>query len=209
MPAPLPLHGPIRLIHVDDHLIVVEKPAGLLSVPGKTEPDCLEARLIAQFSDALTVHRLDMATSGVIVFARGKANLAHLSRQFEKRQTAKRYVALVSGRMAAMSGVVDAPLRCDWPNRPLQMICREEGREAITQWRVDDEGESHTRLGLTPITGRSHQLRVHLQSLGHPIIGDEWYGGASAGRLMLHASELTLHHPANGVRTTFSSLVPF
>lgn len=203
--------GPIRLVHADAACVVADKPAGLLSVPGKHEPDCLEARLRTHFGAIETVHRLDMATSGVMVFARGKAALAHLSRQFEKRQTAKRYEALVSGKMREDEGRVDAPLRCDWPNRPLQMICHTHGRPAVTHWQVMERARDWTRVSLTPVTGRSHQLRVHLASIGHPILGDEWYGDgrASAPRLMLHAAALTFHHPDGGARVTHCSPVPF
>lgn len=203
----------IDLVHGDDAILVLNKQAGLLSVPGKTEPDCLEARVQQEFADALTVHRLDMATSGLLVMARGKANLAHIQQQFEKRQTQKRYIAVVDGQMTDDQGTVDAPIICDWPNRPLQMICHENGRQAITHWRVLDRQADRTRVALTPITGRSHQLRLHLQSLGHAIIGDEWYADEKAARkadrLLLHAETLSFTHPQTGEAVTFSVPAPF
>lgn len=193
--------------------LVVDKPAGLLSVPGKAEPDCLEARMEAAYPDALTVHRLDMATSGVCVMARGKKNLAHLQQQFERRRTTKTYEAVVWGEMDEDEGTVDAPMRCDWPNRPLQMIDFEHGRQAVTHWRVLKRAGGRTRVELTPVTGRSHQLRVHLKSLGHPILGDQWYAEgeaqAAAPRLLLHARELGFQSPATGEAITFASRCPF
>ncbi|MEO1657584.1 MAG: RluA family pseudouridine synthase [Pseudomonadota bacterium] len=203
----------IGVIAATSAFLVVDKPAGLLSVPGKHEPDCLEARVQAAYPDALTVHRLDMATSGVCVIARGKPNLAHLQQQFERRQTTKVYEAVVWGQMESDSGTVDAPIRCDWPNRPLQMIDHQEGREAITHWRVIDRQADRTRLELTPITGRSHQLRLHMKSLGHPILGDQWYAFDAAqslsDRLLLHARELGFAAPSSGERQTYRSPCPF
>ncbi|MCQ8184385.1 RluA family pseudouridine synthase [Parvularcula maris] len=215
MPLPLkpyrpPLEPRLTLLHVDEALIVADKPAGLLSVPGRCEPDCLEARVREAHPEALTVHRLDMATSGVMLFARSKEALAHLGKQFEKRMTRKRYIAVVEGRVEAESGTVDAPMRCDWPNRPLQMICEKHGRPALTHWRVLKRVGESTRLALTPVTGRSHQLRVHMASIGHPILGDEWYGDEhSAPRLLLHAEELAVRHPIGGSEVVFRSEVPF
>ena len=215
MPLPMKPYAPpmepwLQLVHEDETLLVLDKPAGLLSVPGRTEPDCLEARAQERFPGALTVHRLDMATSGLLVMARSKEALAHLGKQFEKRQTEKRYIAVVQGLPEADSGTVDAPLRCDWPNRPLQMICQEHGRSAVTHWEVLERTGDRTRLALTPVTGRSHQLRVHLASIGHPILGDEWYGdGGSAPRLLLHAEALKLRHPVGGAWVHFHAPVPF
>jgi tRNA pseudouridine32 synthase/23S rRNA pseudouridine746 synthase len=205
-----PLEPRLTLLHVDEALIVAEKPAGLLSVPGRREPDCLEARVREVHPEALTVHRLDMATSGVMLFARTKTALAHLGKQFERRMTSKLYIAWVEGRVGADRGTVDAPMRCDWPSRPLQMICEEHGRPAVTHWQVLAREEARTRLALTPVTGRSHQLRVHMASTGHPILGDEWYGDASsATRLLLHAQELRLRHPSGGSEAAFRSEAPF
>ena len=215
MPLPMKPYAPpmepwLQLVHEDETLLVLDKPAGLLSVPGRTEPDCLEARAQERFPGAFTAHRLDMATSGLLVMARSKEALAHLGKQFEKRQTEKRYIAVVEGLPEADSGTVDAPLRCDWPNRPLQMICEEHGRSALTHWEVLERTGDRTRLALSPVTGRSHQLRVHLASIGHPILGDEWYGdGASAPRLLLHAETLKLRHPVGGAWVHFHAPVPF
>ncbi|MEO1042759.1 MAG: RluA family pseudouridine synthase [Pseudomonadota bacterium] len=193
--------------------LVLEKPAGLLSVPGKAEPDCLEQRVQRCYPDALTVHRLDMATSGICVMARGKTNLADLQQQFEKRKTTKVYEAVVTGEVAEDAGTIDAPMICDWPNRPLQMIDHEKGRQAVTHWRVIGRQGDRTRLELTPITGRSHQLRVHMKSIGHAILGDRWYADdraiAASPRLLLHARELGFISPTTGQDVRFSSPCPF
>ena len=203
----------IRVLAEELGYLVLEKPAGLLSVPGKAEPDCLEARVEAVYPDALTVHRLDMATSGVCVMARGKANLAHLQQQFEKRKTEKAYEAVVWGQVAEEEGTVSAPIICDWPNRPLQMIDHERGREAITHWRVIERLSDRTRIALFPVTGRSHQLRLHMKSLGHPILGDQWYAHDEASilspRLLLHARDLSFLAPATGERVAFHAPCPF
>ena len=159
----------------DEDLIFINKSAGLLSVPGKTEPDCVEARLRDTHPNALTVHRLDMATSGVMVFAKNKAAQRHLGLQFERRHLEKTYIAVVDGQVEGDEGHIDLPLRADWPNRPLQMVCHEQGRPSQTDWKVLERYEDRTRLELTPLTGRSHQLRVHLLAIGHPILGDEFY----------------------------------
>jgi tRNA pseudouridine32 synthase/23S rRNA pseudouridine746 synthase len=213
LPPYRPPRGPLQCLHEDEAILVFNKPAGLLSVPGKTEPDCLEARVQARYPDALTVHRLDMATSGIVVMARGKPALAHIGLQFEKRQTKKRYVALVCGEVPDDSGTVDLPIRCDWPNRPLQMICHEHGRSAVTHWQVIAREDGRTRLALTPVTGRSHQLRLHMKALGHPILGDEWYADEDAAsaalRLLLHAESLTFRHPASEAEMTFTAPAPF
>ena len=189
----------VNILFKDDYLIALDKPPGLLSVPGKSEPDCLEARVQAHFPDALTVHRLDMATSGVMVMERGKTAHANLQQQFEKRETRKTYISIVHGGIKQDAGTVDAPLRCDWPNRPRQIVCYTKGRHALTHWHVLERGRDQTRVMLTPITGRSHQLRVHMALIGHPIVGDPWYGGAkgigATSRLMLHAERLTINHP--------------
>ena len=215
---PLPdYHPPIKpwldVLYEDNALVVLNKQAGLLSVPGNVSRDSLETRAAERFGDTLVAHRLDMATSGVIVMPRGKENLAAVGLQFEKRQTEKRYIAVVWGDVAEDKGTVDLPIRCDWPNRPLQMICHERGRPAVTHWEVITREGDKTRLALTPITGRSHQLRLHMKVLGHPILGDEWYADgearAASPRLLLHAEELTLTHPANGERMSFTAPCPF
>lgn len=218
MPKPLPDYHPptdpwLDVLYHDDAVIVLNKQAGLLSVPGNIARDSLETRVQDQFDDGLIVHRLDMATSGVIVMARGKSNLAHIQQQFEKRQTTKCYTAVVWGEVGQDNGTIDEPLRCDWPNRPLQMICYERGRHALTHWEVLSRANGQTRLALTPITGRSHQLRVHLKSIGHPILGDEWYAHekalAAAPRLLLHAEQLGFTHPTTGEKLTFRADAPF
>ena len=202
-----------RLIHDDDQILVVDKPAGLLSVPGRGEDraDCLIARLRTAFPTVLLVHRLDLDTSGVMVFALTPHAQKHLGQQFERRSVKKSYLARVFGRLEPREGVVDAPLMVDWPNRPRQII-HPEGRPARTGWRVIRATEAETRVRLTPVTGRSHQLRVHMQSLGHPILGDPLYAtGAAADhpRLMLHAETLRLRHPDSNVTMSFSAEAPF
>lgn len=208
-----PTEAQPRLIHDDDQILVVDKPEGLLSVPGRGEDraDCLIARLRVAFPTVLLVHRLDLDTSGVMVFALTPHAQRHLSRQFETRGVRKSYVARVWGRVEGRTGTVDQPLMVDWPNRPRQMI-HPEGRPAQTDWRVIRAGEDETRVRLTPLTGRSHQLRVHMAHLGHPILGDPLYASGAAAefpRLMLHAETLRLRHPDSNVTMTFSADVPF
>ena len=212
LPTPAP-PGPIAVHYADPDILLVEKPPGLLSVPGKTEPDCVEARLREQYPEALTVHRLDMATSGLMVFARNKAAQRHLGLQFERRHMDKRYEAVVWGEVDGQSGTIDLPLRVDWPNRPRQMVCHESGKPSVTDWLLMERGENRTRLALFPRTGRSHQLRVHLLCMGHPILGDLLYAHPEAltasPRLLLHATELSLFKPTGGARLTVRSPVPF
>ncbi|HWI84097.1 RluA family pseudouridine synthase [Ramlibacter sp.] len=212
----------VPLLYVDAHLVVLDKPAGLLSVPGRGagKADCAWSRVQRQLADALVVHRLDMATSGLLLMARGAAMQRLLSRAFETRQVGKRYLALVDGHLAAPAagdgwGLVDLPLAADWPNRPRQLVDQARGKPSRTRWRVlgfDPERQA-TRLELEPVTGRSHQLRVHLQALGHPILGDALYAPAAARerapRLLLHASELRLAHPATGAPMHWRSAAPF
>jgi tRNA pseudouridine32 synthase/23S rRNA pseudouridine746 synthase len=209
-----PPQDPLRILHQDQALLVVDKPSGLLSVPGKGPhlADCLIARVQAVFPDALLVHRLDRDTSGVMVFALTAQAQRHLGLQFEKRQTKKTYSAIVAGHVAERSGVVDLPLIVDWPNRPLQMVDFENGRQAITEWRVARHEGDNTRMRLFPQTGRSHQLRVHMREIGHPILGDPFYAtgpARDAPRLMLHAEELRLRHPEGGKGMRFRAPVPF
>ena len=209
-----PPNTPLELIHEDHELLVVNKPAGLLSVPGKGEhlKDCLITRLQAAFPEALLVHRLDMDTSGVIVFARTPAAQRHLGLQFERRMMKKSYLALVWGQVDGKEGVIDLPLIVDWPNRPLQKVCHETGRAAVTEWKVLRHDETSTRMRLFPQTGRSHQLRVHMRELGHPILGDPFYATGPARdfpRLMLHAETLRLRHPDGGRGMTFRAKNPF
>ncbi len=207
------------IVHADDALVVADKPAGLLAVPGRGEhkADCLWARVRERFADALVVHRLDQATSGLIVFARGAAVQRTLSCAFAARDVAKGYVAVVAGDVAGDAGEIDLPLAADWPNRPRQVVDRERGKPSLTRWGVVARGLAWdmdtTRLALEPVTGRSHQLRVHLQALGHPIVGDTLYApdaiAAAAPRLLLHACRLAFAHPASGERVAFESPPPF
>jgi tRNA pseudouridine32 synthase/23S rRNA pseudouridine746 synthase len=192
-----------RLIHADHALIVVNKPSGLLSVPGRgaEKQDCLIKRVQTDYPDALIVHRLDCDTSGLIVLARGKEMHRRLSIRFQDRQVTKRYVAVVEGELAQSSGEVDLPLIVDWPNRPLHKVDFATGKPSLTLYRVlSYNADGHcSRLELTPETGRTHQLRVHMQALGHPILGDSLYADAvargKADRLLLHAEYLAFAHP--------------
>lgn len=210
-----PMVPQLDILHADDQILVLNKPCGLLSVPGKAEAhkDCLEARAQAAFPNARIVHRLDMDTSGVLVMAMNPQAHRHLGLQFERRKTNKTYIARVWGHVTNDTGLVDLPLRCDWPNRPRQMVCHEQGRPAQTHWKVLTREQETTVVELSPITGRSHQLRVHMLSLGHPIIGDRFYAQGSAlkagDRLHLHARTLGLHHPADGEFIWFHTDVPF
>jgi tRNA pseudouridine32 synthase/23S rRNA pseudouridine746 synthase len=209
-----PPTDPLEVLHDDHEIVVVNKPAGLLSVPGKGEhlADCLMARVRDVFPTALLVHRLDRDTSGVMIFALTPHAQRHLGLQFEKRQTRKTYVARVWGRMEPETGVVDLPLIVDWPNRPLQKVCHETGRAALTEWRVLRAGDEEIRVRLSPKTGRSHQLRVHMLALGHVILGDPLYASGAARdfpRLMLHSEELRLRHPDGGAGVKFRAAAPF
>jgi len=209
-----PPMDPLEVLHLDHEVILLDKPAGLLSVPGKGEglTDCLLARVQVAFPDALLVHRLDRDTSGVMIFALTRHAQRHLGLQFEKRMTRKTYVARIWGVPAQKTGTVDLPLIVDWPNRPRQMVCPETGKPAQTDWRLlKDDGET-ARVRLVPHTGRSHQLRVHMLSLGHPILGDPFYATGAARefpRLMLHSEELRFKHPDGGQSTRVRSPVPF
>ena len=205
------------IVHDDAACIVVVKPAGLLSVPGRGEQgqDCLSAQVQAAFSDALVVHRLDMATSGLMLSARGAAAQRVLSIAFAAREVHKRYVAIVDGLVEHDTGEIELPLMADWPNRPKQKADREHGKPSLTRYRVRarDAAARSTRVELEPVTGRAHQLRVHLLSLGHAILGDALYAPpevqARADRLLLHASALRFAHPTSGDAMAFESLAPF
>ncbi len=207
------MNNDITLHYIDDALLVAEKPAGLLSVPGRLpeNQDCLVSRLQALHADALTVHRLDQVTSGLMLYARGKAMQAALSAQFEKRLVSKRYEAVVQGLIEGDAGEIDLPLICDWPNRPKQMVDFERGKPALTRWRVlaREAQAQRTRVELEPVTGRSHQLRLHMASLGHPIVGDVLYAAAPAERVQLHACRLQFVHPLSGQTLGFVSESPF
>ncbi|MDR2166032.1 MAG: RNA pseudouridine synthase [Zoogloeaceae bacterium] len=207
----------LSLHFVDDYLLALEKPHGMLSVPGRgaDKQDCLAARVQAEFPDALPVHRLDMATSGLILMARGKAMQGALNRLFAERRVEKHYEALLEGALEAPCGAVALPLICDWPNRPRQKVCFQHGKPAYTEYRqlFHDAAGQRTRVRLIPHTGRSHQLRVHMRAIGHPILGDEFYatpaGRAAAPRLLLHACRLALQHPVTGKMLVLTSPAPF
>lgn len=199
----------LQLLYADADIAVVNKPSGLLSVPGKdpAHRDSAWTRLRYVYPDARIVHRLDMATSGIILFGLHKQAQAHLQRQFERRVVTKQYVAIVWGKLPAEHGFIDLPLRCDWPNRPRQMVCYEHGRHAQTFYQVEQQQGPQTRVTLYPHTGRSHQLRVHMQMLGTPIVGDKFYASAeafaAAPRLLLHAEALSCYHPNDQRRLSF------
>lgn len=207
----------IEVIFADAAMLVLRKPAGLLAVPGRgaDKQDCLSLRVQRDYADALVVHRLDMATSGLMVMARGAEVQRLMNRAFAEREVDKRYVAVVAG--VPVGGPawneIDLPIAVDWPRRPLRIIDPVNGKPSTTRWRVLEAAADATRLELEPVTGRSHQLRVHLQALGHPILGDALYAPADihcrAPRLLLHASALTLSHPVSGERLAFHDPAPF
>ncbi len=205
------------IVHADDALVVIDKPAGLLSVPGRgpDKADNAALRVQALFADALIVHRLDMATSGLLLLARGAEMQRALSRLFEARDVTKHYEARVSGLVEQDHGEIDLPLAADWPHRPRQMVNHADGKPSLTRYRVLERDATHgtTRVRLQPVTGRSHQLRVHLQAIGHPIEGDALYAPPDAAamheRLMLHATRLELRHPLTGSQLSLSSAAPF
>jgi tRNA pseudouridine32 synthase/23S rRNA pseudouridine746 synthase len=215
--APPPDLG-LEILHVEPALVVLVKPPGLLSEPGRgpDKRDSLLIRAQAAYPDARIVHRLDMLTSGVIVLARETLAHASLSEAFRERAVDKRYEALAHGRPALDAGEIALPLTVDWPNRPRQVVCHATGKPSLTHYRV--VGDVHvdgvgalTRIALAPVTGRTHQLRVHLAALGCPIAGDPFYGvaGDTAPRMMLHACRLDFPHPVTGERRVFESAVPF
>ncbi|MFT8209687.1 MAG: bifunctional tRNA pseudouridine(32) synthase/23S rRNA pseudouridine(746) synthase RluA [Symbiopectobacterium sp.] len=200
----------LHVLYQDQHIIVVNKPSGLLSVPGRAleHRDSIMSRIQRDFPQAESVHRLDMATSGVIAVALTKAAERELKRQFREREPKKSYIARVWGWLEHDDGLIDLPLICDWSNRPKQKVCFEQGKPAQTQYQVlARDADGTTRVKLMPITGRSHQLRVHLLALGHPILGDCFYAHpeakALAPRLLLHAQELAITHPTFGTPMHF------
>lgn len=205
----------MTILHLDDQLVVADKPAGLPTVPGRPVElqDCLWRRVREAVPDALVVHRLDMATSGLVLFARGPAAQRTLSAAFATRRVDKRYVAVVHGRLADDAGTIALPLAADWPNRPRQKVDPDRGKPSTTHYTVLARSAATTRLALEPRTGRSHQLRVHLAAIGHPILGDTLYGDAAvqaaAPRLLLHAAGLAFAHPLDGRALAFESPVPF
>lgn len=211
-----PCHEELVELYRDDHIVVVNKPSGLLSVPGKPPNDVDSALARLQKINPATevVHRLDMSTSGVMVYALTKAAHRHLNMQFRERTVEKSYIADVWGELEFTAGTVDLPLRCDWPNRPLQMVCYEHGKHALTHFeQIDSPRPSISRVLLKPVTGRSHQLRVHMQQLGNPIIGCEFYAHdeakAASNRLHLHAMMLSFDHPRTGERLVFECAPDF
>jgi tRNA pseudouridine32 synthase/23S rRNA pseudouridine746 synthase len=201
----------------DDALLVFDKPAGLLAVPGRGEDkqDCLWLRVRQRWPQALVVHRLDMATSGLMLFARNADAQHRLSRAFASRQVGKHYVAIVAGRMPASAGRIELPLAADWPRRPLQKVDMLAGKPSTTDWRLIgfDATRQCSRVHLQPLTGRTHQLRLHLAAIGHPILGDALYAPPAvferAQRLLLHANQLSFDHPLSGTRLRLGCEAPF
>lgn len=210
IPAPQFEFSPQWVLYADDEIIVVNKPSGLLSVPGRGEDkyECLAFHLAPHYGELFIVHRLDMDTSGLMVIARDKESHRHLSRQFQERETTKTYVAICAGKPTQNSGSIHLPMRCDWEKRPLQMIDFKQGKAASTLWQITAQHPTSFKVKLTPITGRSHQLRLHMKSLGHPILGDNLYADpeslASSSRLLLHAKSLEFHHPKTEKKIAFS-----
>ncbi len=206
-----PLEPYLSILYQDNDLIVLDKPSGLLSVAGRLPEhhDSLQVRVQRVFPTATVVHRLDMSTSGIMLMALNKSSHRELSRQFEKREISKRYLALVYAIPDQPAGSIDLPLICDWPNRPRQKVCFEHGKPSLTKWQVLEQRTNNCSLiQLEPVTGRSHQLRVHMQSIGHPILGDKFYAHDEAftmyPRLALHASELYFKHPTTHQSLAFS-----
>jgi len=205
----------VSIVFHDDDIIVVDKAPDLLSVPGRgpEKLDSVYHRLTLQFEEVHIVHRLDMATSGIMVFARNKASLKNLQQQFQNRQTEKSYQAILAGELHPETGAINLPMRCDWPNRPRQMVCYEYGKKSLTRWRVMEYLDGSTRVELLPFTGRSHQLRIHCNAMNHPILGDNLYGTEESQKarqyLCLHAQSLTFTHPVSTERMTFGSPPPF
>ena len=212
-----------KLVYADESLLALNKPSGLLAVPGRGEDkqDCLSRRVKSQYPEALVVHRLDMATSGLMLLARSREVHRTLSIAFAAREVHKRYEAVVQGRLAMPPqtedgwAVINLPIALDWPSRPLRVIDHLLGKPSITRWKVVAYApvNDSTRLLLEPVTGRSHQLRVHLQALGHPILGDSLYAPAeiqaAAPRMLLHAQQLRLTHPATGAAMQLLAKTPF
>lgn len=202
--------GMFEILHQDDDLLAVNKPSNLLCVPGLCADDNLFDRVRQHWPNVRVVHRLDMATSGLILFALNHASQAALGRQFEKRQVAKSYSALVQGQIQDQCGEIVLPLLCDWPNRPRQKVDWHLGKQAHTWFEVVERCSDYSQVRLYPLTGRSHQLRVHCQQLGHPILGDTLYGDpSSAERLMLHADAIGFVHPRSQTPIQISCPAPF
>lgn len=218
MPKTFEYHPPtepwLTVLHADDDIVVLDKPSGLLSVAGKDPAlaDCLEARVKQRWPTAAMAHRLDKDTSGVLVMCLNKKALGHVGQEFEQRRAKKSYVARVWGEMETESGHVDLPLATDWEHKPRQRVDYDRGRASQTDWRVEAREPGITRVRLYPLTGRTHQLRVHMLAIGHPILGDVFYATgaalAAADRLQLHAEELGFNHP-QGHWVEFHAPIPF
>ena len=210
-----PLEPYLSVVYVDEDILVLDKPSGLLSVAGKDPSlaDCLARRALERYPGARIVHRLDKDTSGVMVLGLSKRAISALGIQFEKRQTRKAYVARVFGALEGDEGRIDLPLMTDWENKPRQQVDLEHGRPAQTDWRVIGREPNATRVALVPRTGRTHQLRVHMLAIGHPILGDAFYATGpaltAADRLQLHAEQLSFTHPGDGSRRDFTVPAPF
>jgi tRNA pseudouridine32 synthase / 23S rRNA pseudouridine746 synthase len=205
---PPPCDEPLRIVFADEHIVVVDKPSGLLSVPGRFVKDCVIRRLVFDYADVAIVHRLDLDTSGLLVLALNKPAARDLSRQFRERAVQKEYIAVVWGQPAAAVGTIDQPLSADPVNRPRHRV-DPQGKEAVTHYEVMATSDGQSTLRLKPLTGRSHQLRVHLAHMGHPILGCDLYAHeaafSAAPRLMLHATRLSFMHPYEKVPVTFAS----
>ena len=194
----------IKILFEDEDLLLVRKPDLLLSIPGRhpLNKDCLITRLQERYPSASMVHRLDLDTSGIMVIPLNKPTHAHISRQFQERKVEKSYTAIVYGEPEQDDGEIDLPIAVDWENRPRQIICSERGKAALTRYEVVSRNGDRSRMILRPVTGRSHQLRIHLRELGHPILGCDMYAHPEAlnmaSRLMLHATTLAFEHPGTG-----------
>ncbi len=204
----------LSILFEDEAIIAVSKPPGLLSVRGRLpeHQDSVQSRLQEQYQEVEVVHRLDMDTSGVLVFARSKDVQKHLHAQFSKREVKKLYVAIVHGCPEKPEGIIDLPIRCDWPNRPKQIVCYRSGKESTTRYLVErlDKYQNMTRITLEPVTGRSHQIRIHMASIGYPVVGDRFYSDLGVSdRLYLHAHKLGLAHPTNGYAMHLEDPCPF
>lgn len=210
-----PMTPYLDIVYQDDDLVVLNKSSGLLTVPGRLpeHQDCLENRVKLVLPSATIVHRLDMATSGLVIMALNKPAHVHISRQFEQRKVGKKYRARIYGHLENDTGEVDLPLICDWPNRPKQKVCHEHGKPSKTGYALLSKEEETSLVELTPITGRSHQLRVHMLSLGHPIIGDRLYAHdqalALSDRLQLHAYTIRFYHPVTNDIIALEAPCPF
>ena len=215
-----PMSPYLDILYQDNDLVILNKNSGLLTVPGRLpeHQDCLQNRVQRVLPTATVVHRLDMVTSGLLIMALNKPAHVEISRQFEKREISKQYIARVYGEVAQPTGEVNLPLICDWPNRPKQKVCHEHGKKSLTQYRVLSYGNNttlnnSTLVELTPVTGRSHQLRVHMLSLGHPILGDKLYAHSEAlkgsERLHLHAQNISFKHPVSKEQLAFTAPCPF